>query len=405
MQKIKGILYNMFYISKILRRTKSTTWKKRIHSFGYLFKKLNQLGGMSHGNQIDVYKNQERILCNMINTINNAKFRILIETYTFSPDLVGARIRDALVEASKRGVEILFIYDHFGSSKMNNKFLKPLSEDEIRLFAFNPIWPWNRTGPLLFRDHRKIMIADDEISFCGSMNISLNPGRPFRETVLRIEGPAVWNLLKVFVESLFETAQKVLNHCEIEYQKYFFDGVITQVLSSNRHRDITSIQKSIRLSLKYAKRACYFTSPYFLPHGTLKKAIIDAAKRGIDVRILTAGEASDVPLMRLASCHIYGQFLEAGVRIYELQNQTLHAKTAAIDGVYAWVGSFNLDHWSDFRNLEVSVGVIDRCIAKKIEKHFKLDLKNSKEIFLNEWKKRSILTRLVHLLSYQIMKL
>lgn len=378
-----------------------------MYAFKGVLKKLTKLGGMSFGNKVHIYTNQEDILRNMINAIKKARFRILIETYIFDPDPVGIRIRDALIEAASRGVEVIFIYDHFGSSKINNKFLAAFLAAEIRIFKFNPIQLRSRSGPLLFRNHRKIATIDDTVSFCGSMNISSNSGRPFRETVLKIQGPAVWNLLDIFVDSLYETTKKILLCYNVRYQMYFLDGIIIQVLGSNQNRKITSIQKSIRLSLKHAKYTCYLTTPYFLPFGSLKKAILDAAERGIDIRILISGKSSDVRLMRLASCHIYGQFLKAGVRIYEFQSQqqTLHAKTAAIDGVYAWVGSFNLDRWSYERNLEVNVGVIDRCVARRIERHFKSDLKNSKEIFLAEWNKRNLLMRIVHLLSYQVMKL
>lgn len=267
---------------------------------------------------------------------------------------------------------------------------------------FNPIWPWRKKGPLLFRDHRKILILDEDISFCGSMNIGSNPGMLFRETVMKIEGPATHELAKLFLDSLHETTGQY--KIEEPNPKTYFDGVMAQVLGSNQRRKLVSIQKSMQLTLQRAEHTCYFTTPYFLPYDRLRKAMIEAAQRGVDVRVLTAG-LSDVPLMRLASHHVYEQFLKAGIRIYELYGQTLHAKTAAIDGVYAWVGSYNLDHWSARRNLEVNVGVIDRRLAQILELHFEGDLENAREINLPVWRNRSWFRRILNWVAYQIMRL
>jgi cardiolipin synthase len=127
------------------------------------------------------------------------------------------------------------------------------------------------------------------------------------------------------------------------------NDTLVQVLRSNTRKNLTHIQKSMEESTNRAVSYCYFTTPYFLPYGSLKKAITNAAKRGVDVRILTAG-LSDVPLMRLASHHVYQSFLKHGVRIYEMHQKTLHAKIATIDGIYSSIGSYNLDHWSARRN-------------------------------------------------------
>ena len=234
------------------------------------------------------------------------------------------------------------------------------------------------------------------------MNIGLNPGMLFREAVMRIEGPATHDLAKLFLDSLHETTGQ--NKNEIGSERQYQGGVTAQVLGSNQRRKLRAIQHSMELTLRRAEYTCYFTTPYFLPYEKLRKSMIEAAQRGVDVRLLTAG-LSDVPLMRLASHHVYGQFLKAGIRIYELYGQTLHAKTAAIDGVYAWVGSYNLDHWSARRNLEVNVGVIDRHMAQVLESHFEADLKNAREIALPVWKNRSWLKRILNWLAYQLMRL
>ena len=141
-----------------------------------------------------------------------------------------------------------------------------------------------------------------------------------------------------------------------------------------------------------------------MPYDKLRKAILKAVHRGVDVRILTAG-LSDVPLMRLASQCVYGQFLTAGIRVYEMFEKNLHAKTATIDGIYGTVGSYNLDHWSARRNLEVNVSIFDEKVAGDLEKQFYEDLKFCREVTMVDWRKRSLWQRIIHWIAYQIMRL
>ena len=181
-------------------------------------------------------------------------------------------------------------------------------------------------------------------------------------------------------------------------------GSLVQVLESNLRRKRRAIQRALRLTLARAAERAYLTSPYFVPPRRLMRALAKAAQRGVDVRVLTAGK-SDVPLVLLASQHLYGHLLERGVRIFELQGRTLHAKTIAIDGVYASVGSFNLDYWSDRRNMEVSVTLLDRALTGELEAEFQANLALSKEVRLESWKKRGPWERALHWLAYQSLRI
>ncbi len=148
----------------------------------------------------------------------------------------------------------------------------------------------------------------------------------------------------------------------------------------------------------------FYHYPYFLPHDGLRKAIIHAKLRGVDMRILTAG-LSDVPLMRYASRHVYGGFLEQGIRIYEMTEKVLHAKIATIDGVFSSVGSYNLDHWSARRNLEVNLAIIDQDIALKLKGQFENDVKLCQEINHEVFFKRSVFRRFLCWIAYLIMRI
>jgi len=308
--------------------------------------------------------------------------------------------------------------------------LLPMKSVGIEVLEFNPIWPWRRHGPLLFRDHRKIIVVDKKIAFCGSMNIGADYAGPtfgndrFRDSMAQIEGPAVKDLLEITLESIAESEfkeGKIPKKKELAplppmrqiYQHLFrpaafldlyaHDAVV-QVLRSNTHKNLLQIQNSMEECLERAIEYCYFTTPYFLPYGSLAHAIIKAKNRGVDVRILTAG-LSDVPLMHWAMQHVYQNFLEKGVRIYEMNQRTLHAKLATIDGVYASIGSYNLDHWSARRNLEVNISIIDRPIALELKEQFYRDLELSKEIHIKQIASRSLVHRIFCWLCYQLFRL
>ncbi|MDA0712704.1 MAG: phospholipase D-like domain-containing protein [bacterium] len=384
--------------------------KSVLHNWQQALMRLFPLGGTAAGNKVTLFSEGDELFFAIQQAIRSAKKSIWLETYIFEPDILGTRIRNALVDAAMRGVEVILLYDHFGSTRINQNFLEPLVMAGGKAFAFNPIWPWRRKGPLLFRNHRKILTIDNQIGFCGGTNISVDyagtklGNNRFRDTVVRLEGPGVVELSKIFLSSLKETTREEYSF-EMDKNQLKVDsenGVFVQVLGSNTRRNLYAIQKSMEVTLKRATR--YFTTPYFLPYDKLRKAILKAVHRGVDVRILTAG-LSDVPLMRLASQCVYGQFLTAGIRVYEMFEKNLHAKTATIDGIYGTVGSYNLDHWSARRNLEVNVSIFDEKVAGDLEKQFYEDLKFCREVTMVDWRKRSLWQRIIHWIAYQIMRL
>jgi cardiolipin synthase len=175
------------------------------------------------------------------------------------------------------------------------------------------------------------------------------------------------------------------------------------VHESHHRRDRRRIQRALRMTLARAQEHAYLTSPYFVPPARLMRALLHARRRGVDVVVLTAGR-SDVPLVRFASQHLYGRLLSAGVRIFELERRTLHAKAVTVDGVYATVGSFNLDYWSDRRNLELTVGVLDPNATAELEREFARDLEGAREVTLETWGERSWLERGIGWLAYQVMR-
>jgi len=300
---------------------------------------------------------------------------------------------------------VLLVIDAFGSHRVSNESLARLRARGATVVSFNPIVRWRSPFSRLVRNHRKILVVDERHAFCGGMNVAEEYAGTrhgtglFRDTQLEMEGPCARDLAFLTERDMLDLPRRVP---EITLDESA--GSLVQILDTNERRQRRAIQKALRVTLARALERCYLSSPYFVPPRRLMRGLALAAKRGVDVRVLTAGR-SDVPLVRLASQHLYGRLLRAGVRIFELQKRVLHAKTVTVDGVYAAVGSFNLDYWSDRRNLEVAVGVLDPGAAVALEEQFQVDLAGAQEVHLVNWAKRTFPERLVGWLAYQILRI
>lgn len=432
----------------------------------------------------------------MWSAIRNAKKRVWITTYILKPDAVGLKMIEELTEAARRGVQVAFIYDHFGSFGFSDVYFEDLRAAGGTVLCFNSITSIAnffrfdlRSNYVLYRNHRKVLIVDNDVGFCGGMNIAgdycgedIGGNGRFRDTHARIVGPGVVHLAEVFISTL-QTMQKqniegwpeIMKRClakseelpppsivtrssivlprtkshptfsskvtplkvvpksnsaSFDYQEETPNendfrpvverlvtssrsravisppsyGSFLQVLSSNSRENKRAIQKALAHTIDLAQKHVYLTSPYFLPPLQIRQAIIRAARRGVDVRILTAGK-SDIYLITSASAHIYGIFLKNGVRIYELNSQELHAKVVSSDGAVAMVGSYNLDNLSYKHNLETNLNLVDSHLATQLEKQFFEDLKSSSEVIKDIWEDRSIFAKAWHWLVYTAFSL
>lgn len=185
--------------------------------------------------------------------------------------------------------------------------------------------------------------------------------------------------------------------------RLFDNGSVVQVLSNDARRNTHQIQKQLLLTIKNAQEHVYLTTPYFVPPRSLRTALVDAAKRGVDVRILTAGK-TDVRASYWATQHIYGVFLRNGVRVYELLERELHAKTATVDNMFAGVGSYNLDYLSSGHLLEANLNIMNSREAEVLENQFHIDIAQSQEIFLAKWENRPWYRKVFHWMAYHVYR-
>jgi cardiolipin synthase len=353
----------------------------------------------------------------MLDAIASAEHHVHLETYILASDEVGTAFAAALAEKARMGVPVRVIYDTIGSRSATGEFWAGLEAAGVAVRAFNPADPSEDQNPFDIdtRDHRKLLIVDGAVAFTGGINIDRNYARPsdavggasassgWRDTHVRIEGPAVAAFQQLFVE-LWEQIGAPLEEPPYAPPPRRLDrgNTLVRVLSGvGGNDDASQIWVAYQAAAKVARERIYITQSYFAPDAELTGAIEEAAARGVDVRILVAG-FSDSQVLLNASRAYYSDLLDAGIRVYESQEQILHAKTMVVDGYWSTVGSSNLDYLSFLHNHEVNAVMLGAEFAAELEDVFFADLDNSVEIVVARWRQRSWWQRTKELGSYLI---
>jgi cardiolipin synthase len=361
-------------------------------------------------NKVTLLIDGEATYAAMFEAIRNARDHINFESYIFEDDEVGRRFSDLLIQKRAEGVQVNLIYDSVGCLKTPTAFFQRLRDGGVVLLEFNPLnpskVPKGRTWTLEHRDHRKILVIDGAIAFTGGLNISTvysgsshirshreKKHETWRDTHVRIEGPAAAELQKLFMNT-WERQKGVA----LPARNYFPDvksaGKTLVRVVGNLPGETNRITYMMYMSaIMHAENSIHLTTSYFVPDKQMITALNKAAARGVDVKILLPGY-SDSSLAGHASRSYYTRFLKAGVHVYERRGGMLHAKTGVVDGVWATVGSTNLDPQSLLKNDEVNAVILGRDFADLMEAMFETDLKEADQIHLEKWKKRSLGNRL-----------
>jgi cardiolipin synthase len=364
------------------------------------------------GNRAELLIDGPRTYQAMFGAIEKARQYVLVESFIFEEAAEGDRKLSALLaQARQRGVHVYVIYDAIGSLTTDQQFLKGLEDKGVILCAFNPLNPLDeRFAGLNHRDHRKIVVVDGEHAFAGGINFShayriaskqaRNRGfskqkaidQGWRDTHIGVRGPAAKHLERLFRETWG------LAECPGEVQPPFDDQAIdggetvVQIIPSTPDDERNVIYATLLSVLAYAQKSVDVTMAYFVPDDTLEKALKDAARRGVAVRIILPAYSDFSGVFYAGRAHYQG-LLDSGVRLYELDSAFLHSKSIVVDGVWSSVGSTNFDWRSFVHNNEISVCVIDEAFAMAMANAFDNDLSESKEITQAAWKKRGLRER------------
>jgi cardiolipin synthase len=353
------------------------------------------------GNRVTLYVHGDEAFAAMLQAVRSAERELLLQSYIFNDDEVGRAFLSHAREALTRGVRVRVLADALGSAATSPRFWEEMADAGIEAHLFRPLgWKF---WTAIFRDHRKLLIADGKVAFTGGMNIGEEYGslassgrheaaRSFRDTHLRVEGPSAWELAVVFRESWEEAGGATFPIEPLDPAEVSNDGVRALVLDARPGRGHAESAAVLAALVGASRRNVYLTNAYFVPNRTATRQLLDAAARGVDVRLLLPAE-SDHPFVAHASHGYYAQLLAGGVRIFEYQASILHAKTLVADGQVGEVGSANLDFRSFVFNSECNLVLLDAGVAGELERVFLDDLRRSREVHLDGWRRRPLLER------------
>ena len=328
------------------------------------------------------------LYADMLEAIARAEHQVLLESYIWKGDEVGERFKQALYDAAARGVEVFAIYDGFANLVVSPRFkhFRP----PVRVLRY----PVYSAGLRFFdlrrygRDHRKILVVDDEVAFVGGYNIGTPYATEWRDTHVRITGPGVWDLKRAFAD--FWNLHRRQHHggpLQVGAPPHWEPRIRV-------HRNVPRlwmfpIRAMYLEAINRASRNIYLTQAYFIPDTDFADALVGAASRGVDVKILVPAVSNHVVADWL-SRGFYGELLEAGVEIWRYQGAMVHAKTATIDGGWSTVGTANVDRLSMTGNYEINVEFIDDGFAEEMERIFATDLRNAQQLTREVWEARGV---------------
>lgn len=416
-----GLLYLAFGIdrmeSKVRRRRASTQAMSRslprlatghLHSLQGLPESQQQLMRLAKsvagssatvGNRVQLFHHSPDAFAAIQHAIANAEQSIHLEYYIWQPDNIGTKLRDLLIEKSKQGVRVRFLYDSIGSMRLKHAFLQPMRDAGIEVAVFLPGRSLRDAWSINFRSHRKIIVIDGHYGFTGGMNVGdeyLGKSKHFgywRDTHLRLEGPAVLQLQEVFATDWHSATGDDLSDDQLFPSPIEPGRIAAQVVAGGPDMDPSVFHSLMFTAITEARRSVTLATSYFVPTPGLCAALTAAALRGVRTRVLVSGPVTYWTTYHAARS-FYEELLAAGVEVYEYRRGQHHAKTLTIDGHWSLVGTPNFDPRSVYLNFEVGVVMYDHGIALQLEHHFEEDIKHTQKFELESWRQRSTWERL-----------
>jgi cardiolipin synthase len=315
----------------------------------------------------------------MLEALAVARRSICFETYILAADATGDRFKAVLLDRVAAGVTIRLIYDAVGSFGLPSAWLDELRGAGVDVIEFNPIAPWRQRFNLSHRDHRKVIVVDDEVAFTGGLNIAddyasvEDGGIGWHDMHCRVRGPVVRDLARLFRRTWLRSGGALYPAPPRASHAPPGDGAsFVRMLENTGRRKRTAIRRAYQHVIKAARHSVLITNAYFLPDRGMRRILGRAAGRGVDVRVIVPGH-SDVRLIEWASLYVLRRLARRGVKILRWRGVMMHAKTAVVDALWSTIGSYNFDAQSRFQNLEVTVEILDPAIGQAMTAQFERD--------------------------------
>jgi cardiolipin synthase len=348
------------------------------------------------GNRVEILENGNGTYPAVWSAIRSARRTLTVQWYYSQPGAVADTFAALVAERARAGVKVLVLLDAFGSQNLTKEWEHTLRQSGARLAWLRPVH-WYTLQKANFRSHARVLVVDGTRGFTGGYGLAdywLGDGRhddQWRDTNVEIEGPIVMQLQAAFAAAWAEATGDLLTG------DLFFPPsavrtagtTVAGVLYAAPTTGSTNAERFMALSLGSARKRIWLTNSYFVPDDDFRDLLKDAARRGVDVRILTAGPKTDVKTTTWAGRARYEELLVAGVKIYEYQPTMIHSKSFVIDGQWSTIGSLNFDNRSLAFNNETNVLVLDSAFAGRVERMFEEDLKYSKQVTLAQHRQRA----------------
>ncbi|HXU89737.1 MAG TPA: phospholipase D-like domain-containing protein [Methylomirabilota bacterium] len=364
------------------------------------------------GNTASLLLNGDQIFPAQLDAIRSARETISYAQYFYEEGSIGREIAEALAERCRAGIRAHILLDGFGTVLIPTAYQETMRQAGCKVATFRPLSPLSLLAAVGLRrdnkrNHRRILVVDGRIGFTGGSGISpkwMGDGRTegqWRDTDVRMEGPIVASLQGAFVENWLEATGDVLGG-----DAYFppvprRGSLSAQIVRSSPAGGSFSMYTMFLLAMSSARRSIYITNPYFLPDDRMTRVLREAPGRGVRVVVLLPGTI-DNNMVRQASRSTFGKLLRAGIEIYEYQPGLLHAKTMTIDGIWATIGSTNLDTRSFALNEELNAVMYGKDVAGQLDQHFADDLRYSRKVDYRRRRSRGFFPRLLEVLSLPV---
>jgi cardiolipin synthase len=417
---VVGILAGIFALIGLLDAVKGTPVKRVIGLAGARVPAVREkafLPSMElacrtelyEGNRAELLWNGDQTYPRLWDDLRSAKRSITFQMYWCKPGRMADTLAEILIERARAGVEVLVLYDAWGSS-WKRHYVQRLRDGGVRAEKFRPL-RLLALNIINHRSHIRVVCVDGRIGWTGGFGIDdkwYGDGRSkgqWRDSNVRFTGPAVSQLQSAFTACWAETTGELLVGDRLypvnDENTDEADGPLTAgVLHGSPSVGSTEAERFLALSIASSRERLYVTNSYFVPDGDFRHLVCDAAARGVDVRILTVSDETDVKSTWYAGRARYEQLLGAGVRIFEYQPTMIHAKTLVVDGLWSAVGSMNVDNRSLSFNEETVLLMLNAEASQTVESHFLEDLKFAREIRLDEFRKRGAIERIKEAVCY-----
>lgn len=345
------------------------------------------------GNKVETLVNGIRIFPAMLTAIREARQTISFETYIYWRGAIAEEFADALSAKSRDGLSVKVLLDWVGSLPMDEQLIQRMQDAGVEVVRFRPV-TWYTIDRVNNRTHRKLLVVDGRVGFTGGVGIAdewngdARTPNEWRDTHYRIEGPAVAEFQAAFAEHWIEATGELL------LGDRFFPEIApagdhaAQVVVSSTHQRNT-MHLMLMTALAAAQKSIRIATPYFVPDDLTRQQLLEARKRGVEIEIIVPGPRTDARVVRKASRHLWGDLLQAGVKISEYQPTFFHCKLVIVDDVWASVGSTNIDDRALRLNDEANINLFDREFARTQTALFEKDAAASRPYTFSDWQRRS----------------